>query len=213
MKKVRLLLFDLDGTLVDSRLDIANGVNFTLKKLGIPALDNEKIYSFVGDGAWELMERSINGKFIDVSLALKIFREYYAEHLTDNTYLYPNVNEILNYYSDKQKAVVTNKYTSYSIAILKKFDAAKYFVKILGSDSVERIKPDPMPLMKIMTDLNIEPSETVMIGDSKNDIIAARSAGTISCAVGYGLEKKEVLIKENPDYYISDLSELKKYFN
>ena len=213
MKKIKLLIFDLDGTLVDSKRDIAAGVNFTLRHLGLPAIKNTAVYGFIGDGSWQLMERALKSskkKYIDD--ALEIFRDYYSKHLTVTTKLYPDVIKTLRYYSDKKKAVVTNKYESYSVKILGDLKINKYFDAVLGSDSTQRCKPDPLPLLTVMKKLGVGASETVMIGDGANDILAAKNAGVTSCAVGYGLESCERLLSYKPDYFIKKLSDITRIF-
>jgi len=213
MKKIKLLIFDLDGTLIDSKRDIAAGVNFTRRRLGMPVLTNSTIYKFIGDGSWQLIERSLGGnKKRDINEALRIFKGYYSEHLTVTTKLYPYVEKVLRYYSDKRKAVVTNKYESYSRNILGKLKILKYFDLILGSDSVEKCKPDPLPLRMVMDKFKILPSKTVMIGDGVNDILAAKNAGVVSCAVTYGLESSVRLRLYKPDYSVEKLSDIKRIF-
>ncbi len=203
MKKVKLIIFDLDGTLADSKKDIAAGVNYTLGRLGMPALANRAIYGFIGDGSWQLIERALgDGRAEDIGGALKIFRDYYSRHLTVTTKLYPGVRKMLEYFKDKKKTVVTNKFESYSYKMLGDLNALKYFDMILGSDSVERCKPDPLPLIKTMDKLGIAPQDTVMVGDGVNDILAAKNAGVASCAVGYGLESRERLMSCKPDFFI-----------
>ena len=213
MKKIKLFIFDLDGTLVDSKKDIADGVNYTLRRLGLPALDDGVIYKFIGDGSWQLIERALgNSKKHDISNALEIFRDYYSRHLTVTTKLYPGVKGILSHYGDRKKAVVTNKYESYSLKILADLEILPCFDLILGSDSLKKCKPDPLPLKFTMEKFKALPSETVMVGDSANDILAAKAAGVISCAVGYGLESRERIMSYEPDFFIEKISGLKRIF-
>ena len=212
MKKVKLLVFDLDGTLIDSKKDIAAGVNFTLRRLGLPVLKNSTIYGFIGDGSWQLIERALDGhKKQDIDEALKIFRDYYSRHLTVTTKLYPYVEEVLKHYCDKKKAVVTNKYESYALKILSDLKILKYFDLILGSDSVEKCKPHPLPINEAMRKFKALPSETVVIGDGVNDILAAKNAGVSSCAVGYGLESRERLLSYKPVYFVEKLADIKNF--
>ncbi|OGS22428.1 MAG: hypothetical protein A2252_09000 [Elusimicrobia bacterium RIFOXYA2_FULL_39_19] len=214
MKNIELMIFDLDGTLVDSKLDLANAVNYALKTLKLPVLKNEVIYGFIGDGIWRLVERALGENHAGkTETGVELFRKYYKKHCVDNTCLYPKVKEMLLHFKNKKKAVVTNKSEIFTRDILQGLKIAGYFDIVYGGDTFEHRKPHPLPLKKVMSKLKIKPAQAIMIGDGLNDVLAAKAAKVTSCAVGYGLEDKKKLLKENPDYFIKNLSQLKKIVN
>ena len=192
----KLLIFDLDGTLIDSSGDLALAVNHTLKTLNLPTYDINTIHHWVGNGAEILIKRALSGsKTIDTTLeekywreALKIFLDFYSKNLTVATVTYPNVLTTLKTLKKRgyRLAIVTNKPYIFIEPILEKLGLSNFFELILGGDSLEKKKPDPMPLLYICQKLNISPNESVMIGDSKNDILASKSANMDSIGVTYG---------------------------
>ena len=192
----KLLIFDLDGTLIDSSGDLALAVNHTLKTLNLSTYDIDTIHHWVGNGAEILIKRALSGsKTIDTTLeerywreALKIFLDFYSKNLTVATVTYPNVLTTLKTLKKRgyRLAIVTNKPYIFIEPILEKLGLSNFFELILGGDSLEKKKPDPMPLLYICQKLNIFPNESVMIGDSKNDILASKSANMDSIGVTYG---------------------------
>jgi len=210
MSKIKLLIFDLDGTLVDSKLDLANAVNYALKSLDLPPVRNKIIYDFIGDGVWQLVERSFGPKNSDkVEEGFKLFRDYYKEHLLDTTVLYPGVEDTLKCFKKLRKCVVTNKSEAFSKTIINGLNIEHYFDLVYGGDTFDKRKPDPFALLKAIEELKVSPSETIMIGDSRNDILVAKAANTVSCAVGYGLEDRETLLSNKPDFFIESITELR----
>jgi len=209
MKNIELIIFDLDGTLIDSKLDLANAVNHSLQTLGLPGIENEKVYGFIGDGLWKLIERSLGAGNADkLENAVRLFREYYGRHLLDNTKLYPGVENTLARFKGKKKAVVTNKPEGFSRDILEGLKILEHFNLVYGGDTFNRHKPDPHCLLCAMRELGAEVSRVVMVGDGRNDILAAKAASIASCAVGYGLENKQQLMSAGPDFYIENISQL-----
>ena len=186
---VRLLVFDLDGTLVDSKVDLANSVNHALGKFGFPPVPHERIYSYVGDGATMLIRRAVgvDGNGI-LPAVLDAFLSDYRGRLLDTTLPYPGVMESLEEWTGKFKmAVLTNKPVDMTRAILSGLSLDRYFGDVLGGDSLGSKKPDPEGLLHIMRRRKAQPCETLMVGDSRNDVLAGRGAGVRSCGVTYGL--------------------------
>jgi phosphoglycolate phosphatase len=213
MKKIDLMIFDFDGTIVNSGNDLAAAVNHSLGRLGIPLLENEVIIGYIGDGVRKLIERSLGdafpGKFEE---ALSIFMEYYGEHLLDSTELYPGVLEILHHFKNKKKAIVTNKLYSYTLKISEELDIAKYFDKIIGIDSSPHKKPDFRLLDSLIEEYGIERHHTIVIGDGENDILLAKNTGVMSCALLSGLGSRNKLLQLKPNYVCENIGELIKLF-
>lgn len=212
MQRIRaeLIIFDLDGTLIDSRKDIANSVNHTLKTIGLEPLNENIITSYVGNGVRSLMEKILipsHSHLFDKGMG--IFLDYYAEHLLDNTFFFPGVIESLDYFADKKMAVVTNKPENLSVKTLKGLDVYGYFKAVLGGDSLEKKKPSPEPILKVLSDLNIQKEAAIIVGDGLQDIAAGKGAGIKTCAVTYGFTKTEELVKAEPTLIINSLYELK----
>lgn len=213
LKQIDLLVFDLDGTLIDSRQDLANSVNFTLEKMGWKKVKDEIIFGFIGDGLRELLARSFRTyeeKIIEE--AVPVFRSHYREHLLDNTRLYPGVKEILEYFKEKKIALVTNKPCGFSTTILERLNISSYFDLVLGSDSVLNKKPHPEPLFKVLDSLRVSKKRCVMIGDSSMDIEMGKEAGVITCGVTYGLRERKELVEAGADHIIDEIGELKGLF-
>lgn len=213
MKSVDLLVFDLDGTLVDSAVDLAESVNYALSTLGLSRISLETVKSYVGDGVAVLMKRALGGDSEGhFPRALELFRDYYADHLLDSTTLYPDVPELLYYFNAKKKVVVTNKTEKYSKSIVRSLRIGDYFLDVVGEDSTPFKKPDPRLLNLVMEKMNVTPGRTVVIGDGPNDILLAQGAGAVSCAFLNGISGREKLLSLNPDMTCERLSDLKSLF-
>ncbi len=208
LKDKKLLIFDLDGTLIDSSGDLALSVNHTLKTLNLPTYDIETIHHWVGNGAETLVKRALSGSItIDTSLeesywknALKILLDFYSKNLTVETVTYPNVITTLKTLKEQgyKLAIVTNKPFLFVEPILKEFGLNDLFEVILGGDSLDEKKPNPLPLLYVCQKLDISPSKSVMIGDSKNDILAGKSANMDSIGVTYGYNYGESIESYEP---------------
>jgi phosphoglycolate phosphatase len=211
---VRVLIFDLDGTLIDSKLDLALAVNATRESIGLPALAHERVFSYVGNGAPTLIRLALGEGASEeaVQEALKFFLQYYRAHMLDNTVLYPGVREGLEQLGGREMAVLTNKPVRFSEAIIEGLGLARYFRFIYGGNSFERKKPDPMGVEVLLRDLQARPAEAMMVGDSEVDVKTARSAGIWACGVSYGLGS-ERLIEFPPDVLVDSLSELPAYLD
>ncbi len=214
MQSVNLLIFDLDGTLADTKRDIAMAVNLTLTEYGLPTKEEALIYSYVGDGVRKLLQRAFeeqpDGVYDEAILA---FRQHYMDHLLDTTQFYPGMMEALDYFKDKKKVVATNKPFEYTQKILDGLGVCDHFDLVLSGDVADQqLKPHPAMLQTALTQLDISPAQAVMIGDSVNDILAAKAAGVKSCAVGYGFGSMEDLSLQNPDFFCEEASELSNLF-
>lgn len=186
---VSLLVFDLDGTLVDSKEDLSAAVNASIGSFGIPPLPRESIYRFIGDGATALVRRSLPPNRMELLPdALERFLSHYGKHLMDTTRAYPGVADALREWSGKYRmAVLTNKPLSMTEALLSGLSLSHHFFAVRGADSYPTKKPDPLGLLRIIEEAGATPRRTLMVGDAKNDILAGRAAGTLTCGVTYGL--------------------------
>ncbi len=205
-----LIIFDLDGTLVDSRKDIAGAVNFTLQAVNLPTLPEETIYGYVGNGVSRLIADATAGQDAAVrEKAVKTFENYYLAHLTDHTGLYPGMDKVLERYHDKRKAVVTNKRGKFTRKIMENLGVANRFELLISADETGgHLKPDPDMIYRALAELNVPAKETLVIGDMMNDIYAARAAGVAICAVGYGFGLPQSLKEAKPDFYADTVDDL-----
>jgi phosphoglycolate phosphatase len=206
-----LAIFDLDGTLIDSKLDLAHSVNAALGHLGLSPLPNETVYSYVGNGAPVLIRRSLGAgaSQADVDQALAFFLEYYRAHMLDNTVLYPGVRTALDRMmrAGIPLAVLTNKPVRISEAIVEGLGLSGHFQYVYGGNSFEQKKPHPIGIDTLVSKLNARREHTVMVGDSGVDIDTARAAGVQACGVSYGFAP-ETLKSSPPDFFVDSLEEL-----
>lgn len=209
---VRALVFDLDGTLIDSKLDLALAVNAMLEHMGRTPLPHPQIYALVGNGAPTLVCRALGDTATDaeVEKALAFFLHYYRDHLLDNTVLYPGVREGLDRLQGFSLAVLTNKPALFSQRILQGLGIAPLFRYVYGGNSFERKKPDPMGLERILRDFDVPPRAAMMVGDSEVDVRTARNAGAWACGVTYGLGSAR-LAGCPPDLLLDSLADLADY--
>ena len=219
MKNKKLILFDLDGTLIDSVPDLANAVNHTLKEIGYKTYSEDTIRQWVGNGASTLVKRALLGsKDINQDIydslfekSLSIFLDFYSKNLCVKTLAYPNVINTLK--ELKQSGyiltIVTNKPYDFIQPIIKSLDIEELFKIYIGAGSLDVKKPDSAPLLYICEKLNISVEQSVMVGDSKNDIIAANSASMDSIGVTYGYNYGEDIGVYNPTFIIDDFKEIK----
>jgi len=207
---VRVVVFDLDGTLIDSKLDLALAVNATLDWMKRPAIEHVRIYGYVGNGAPMLIQRALGegASEEECRRALEHFLGYYREHMLDNTVPYPGVREGLAALEKVPMAVLTNKPTRISRMILEGLGLASYFQYIHGGNSFERKKPDPMGMEALLRDMNAAPRETMMVGDSEVDVQTARNANTWACGVTYGLGSDRLKGEFVPDVMVDSLVDL-----
>jgi phosphoglycolate phosphatase len=207
-----LLIFDLDGTLIDSKLDIVNGVNAARGHLGLGPLDVATVASYVGNGAPVLMRKALGAEASDETVAegLAFFIEYYHEHPLIYTVLYPGVREALDAWlaAGKKLAVLTNKPEKISHAIVAGLGLESHFFRVYGGDSfAEKKKPDPVGILSLMRETGIAAGKTAMVGDSYVDMRTARNAGVTAYGVSYGFQP-ESLVGDPPDVMVDDLRQL-----
>lgn len=206
---VRALIFDLDGTLIDSKLDLVLSVNATLAHAGRAPLTHDTIASYVGNGVQVLVRRALGEGATDAQVddATKFFLAYYREHMLDNTVTYPGVREALELLRDHPMAVLTNKPVRFSQAILHGLGLLRYFRYVYGGNSFETKKPDPAGARILLRDFALDAREAMIVGDSDVDVRTARNADTWACGVTYGLGL-ESMRANPPDVMLDSLIEL-----
>jgi phosphoglycolate phosphatase len=185
---VRAIIFDLDGTLIDSKRDLIHSVNAMMEEMHRPQLAADVISGYIGHGAPQLVARALGGTATEEELkhGLQFFLSYYEEHKMDYTSAYPGVPETLSQLGHIPMAVLTNKPARISMRILQALGLADRFRVIYGGNSFETKKPDPLGAKTILRDLNVEPADALIVGDSEVDVQTARNAGTRAAAVNYG---------------------------
>lgn len=219
LEKIKLLIFDLDGTLVDSRLDLANSVNAMLRQFGKPALPDEVIASYIGDGAPMLIRRALGDPDDESYLqrALEFFLLYYREHKLDNTYVYPGVKESLDLIrsgrngSAIKMCVLSNKPVGPSRSIVKALGLGDYFFQVYGGNSFHTKKPDPAGVQALLEEARSEPQQTVIVGDSDVDVVTARNSGVYSLGVSYGFAP-HTFVDAPPDVLVERPEEIAEVF-
>ena len=211
---VRALIFDLDGTLIDSKLDLIHSVNAMLRELKRPELETETISGYIGHGAPQLVARAMGGTATEEELkhALQFFLGYYEDHKMDNTCAYAGVAETLERLGQRPMAVLTNKPARISVRILKALGLEKYFRAIYGGNSFESKKPDPFGATTILRELGVAPRESMIVGDSEVDVQTARNAGTLAAAVNYGFGVHD-RAAHLADIYLERFTDLAKLFD
>ena len=215
--QVKLLIFDLDGTLVDSRVDLTNSVNAMLRKFGRVELPMEVVESYVGDGAPMLIRRAL-GDPDDGNLmreALEYFIQYYREHKLDNTTLYEGVMEALNAIRNggdgRRMAVLSNKPVNPSRGICEALGIGPFFAQVYGGNSFPTKKPDPQGALALCQETGVRPQEAVIIGDSDIDILTGRNAGMWTVGVNYGFMPERLKVTP-PDVLVDTARELADVF-
>ncbi|MGC2322276.1 MAG: HAD-IA family hydrolase [Terriglobales bacterium] len=222
-EQIRLLIFDLDGTLIDSQLDLAHAVNAMLRHFGRQELSQAAIANYIGDGAPMLVRRALgdpdDSRYMHE--ALDFFLQYYREHKLDNTTLYPGIREALEAVRwaenngsrlERKFAVLSNKPVRPSAQILEGLGLRDMFVQVYGGNSFATKKPDPMGANALLQETGTPPEQAIIIGDSEIDVITARNAGTWSCGVNYGF-RPDTLKVVPPDVIIDAPRELALVFN
>lgn len=210
---VDLIIFDLDGTLIDSSGDIAWAANMVLADLGHDKIDSERVKEGIGWGVKSLLEKMMPDEGAErIEYARIKFLEYYWEHSVVSTCLYPGVMKTIRYFNQKNKkmAVVTNKPVKFSEKILSEFGLKSYFNIILGGDSLSNRKPHPEPIEKAIAAFEVEKTRVVIVGDSPVDCEAGKNAGIATVGAEYGFRSRKELEDAGCDIIINEVSDLKK---
>ena len=217
---IRLVIFDLDGTLIDSRLDLVHSVNATLRHMNRPELPDGVIASYVGDGAPVLIRRALGNEADDEKLVrsgLEYFLAYYREHKLDHTHLYEGIKDALSALRNsrngmpRRMAVLTNKPVNPSRAIVEALGLSRFFSQVYGGNSFSTKKPDPEGAQTILRETAMAPQETLIVGDSGVDVLTGRNAGTWTCGVTYGFAP-HTLRDDPPDVVVDKPQELAELF-
>jgi phosphoglycolate phosphatase len=204
---MRLIICDLDGTLVDSSIDLTTALNYAVEPYDIEKMTVQRTKSLVGEGITRLIEKLLGEEMIAIRQAvMDRFMEYYAAHLVDFTKPYAGVPETLAVLHRYKKAVISNKREALTRRVLLELGLLPYFDMVLGSDSVDEKKPSPKPLLKVMEMFSCNAGETVIVGDSNFDIAAGKAAGTYTVAVSYGFRDAGLL--QQADRIIARFQEL-----
>ncbi len=206
-----LLIFDLDGTLIDSKVDLANAVNAARTHLGLAPIENETVYSYVGNGAPVLMRRAMGeeAREEEVQKALDFFLAYYREHMLDNTRLYPGVREGLDELAADgvRMAVLTNKPVRFSQSLVDGLGVGGHFFRVYGGNSFEQKKPHPAGVEALLGEAGAARERTLIVGDSAVDVLTARNAQVRVCGVTWGFQP-ETLVAEPPDFMVDRMETL-----
>ena len=207
-----ILIFDLDGTLVDSKKDLTASVNYVRKEFDLPFLTEEEIGRFIGNGALALIRRALASQAneTNVQAGLQMFLSYYRAHMLDSTRLYPGVAETLERLADCKLAVLTNKPVHFSCAMLDGLGIYKHFAVVYGGNSFDHKKPDPVGVYQILSDTQGERERTWMVGDSAIDVMTGRNALIKTCGVTYGYVA-ETFKDTPPDVLIDHFSDLDRF--
>ena len=213
-RKTSLIIYDFDGTLVDTLFDIADAVNLSLEALGLRTLSRETIRKYVGKGVERLMAQSIDGTgYDDLQSAVEQFRKHYSENLMNHTRFYPSGREILDHFRDKKQAICSNKPEGFVRQILESLDCLEPFDAILGGDSLKSRKPDPEGLFHLLERFQCSADQAVLVGDSPVDIETGKRAGIYTCVVSFGFGDPKEIASAKPDCTIDHLSQLKDLFH
>ena len=207
----QLLIFDLDGTLIDSRADLAAGINYLRGQYQLPPLALEIVSGYIGDGMHALVQRSLQGAAVDLEDALNIYRDYYYTHLTIHTTLYNGVSAGISRLSEAGHtlAVLTNKPGDPSRRILEHFGLLRFFSSVIGGGDVHHLKPHPEGLCRCREMSGMDATETWMIGDHCTDLAVAENAGVKSAFAQYGFGEERGY---KPDAYFASFTDLVGYF-
>jgi len=228
-QSIRLVIFDLDGTLIDSRLDLVHSVNAALRHIGRPELADDVIASYVGDGAPILIQRALGAEAADEALVrrgLEFFLSYYREHKLDHTTVYPGIAQALSAIQGssngtsngsqngprRKLAVLTNKPVNPSRAIVEALGMGQFFAQVYGGNSFASKKPDPEGARKLLKEIGVQPGQAAIVGDSHVDVRTGRNAGLWTVGVTYGFAPR-MLEEESPDVLVDSAQELGVVFS
>ena len=200
----QFLLFDLDGTLINSVPDLLTAINLLRDELSLAPLSAAQVTNMVGDGATMLVKRALGEGHYEPQ-HLQRFLEFYGQHLLDQTHCYPGIEELLTRHNPQRMALVTNKPILYTRRILEGLGLTRFFSAVVGGDSFPHKKPHPYPLQQALLQLNGHPQQALMIGDHHTDLYAAQAAGIATCFCAYGFGHCDDHV---PDYQVADSRDL-----
>ncbi len=213
MIDVELIIFDLDGTLVNSQYDLADAVNHALANMNRRLITYDEVPAMIGSGVTRLLELAL-GEYTDneLHIARHYFDAFYRDNFSRKTKYYAGVSETLEYFKHKKKAVYSNKVHAYTVEIIRELKLDSHFDIVMGSAPQNYApKPSPEGIQIILSKLDIPPHKAIMVGDSTHDIHAAQEAGIHSCAVAYGYRPLSLLRKMNPTIEIDMIEDIKNY--
>ncbi|GIU29962.1 phosphoglycolate phosphatase [Shewanella hafniensis] len=219
--KIKAIAFDLDGTLIDSVPDLAVATQQALAELGLKSCSEAQVRTWVGNGAEMLMRRAMThalGADVEqtaLDAAMPIFMNHYQENLEKHSALYSDVHQVLQTLFDAgfKLAVVTNKPYRFTLPLLNAFGINDFFSLVLGGDTLAKMKPDPLPLQHLLHEWQLDKEALLMVGDSKNDILAAKAAGIASIGLTYGYNYGEDIGLSGPDAVCEQFSEILNWVN
>lgn len=219
--KIKAIAFDLDGTLIDSVPDLTVATQEALTEFGLKSCSEAQVRTWVGNGAEMLMRRAMShalGTDVEqttLDAAMPIFMHHYQENLEKHSALYSDVHQVLQTLFDAgfKLAVVTNKPYRFTMPLLNAFGINDFFSLVLGGDTLAKMKPDPLPLQHLLHEWQLEKTELLMVGDSKNDILAAKAAGIASIGLTYGYNYGEDIGLSGPDAVCGQFSEILNWVN
>ncbi len=212
MIPINLLIFDLDGTLVNTLEDIAASVNYTLAQLQRDPIPLDAVRQFVGDGIEMLMKRSLGGLSERLDEAVAIYKEHHRHNLMIHSTLYPSVRETLEHFKAVPMAVISNKAMEFVGPLIERLGIGHYFKLVIGADHGLPLKPAPDAIELILSKFNVPRELAVIVGDGTTDVRAGKAAGIITCSVTYGFRSVEELHKAEPDHMIHAFADLKQLF-
>ena len=220
-KNKELIIFDFDGTLINSVPDLTLAINTMLSHYQLPEVPVEEVAPFIGNGARTLVKRALKHSMKDAEMSAEFFEEAFAFYLKSygevpckDTYLYPSVVESLQYLDEKgyKMVICTNKPYAFIEPILDQLDIKQFFKTWIGEDSLPETKPNAAPLLYLAKEMNISIEKSVMVGDSKNDILAAQNAEMDSIGLTYGYNYNEHIADYNPTIVVDDFAQLQNIF-
>lgn len=205
---LKLIIFDLDGTLVDSRLDIMYAVNYAISPYGIKPVNLQETTELVGEGARRLVEKLLEKRKVhcEISMLVDRFESYYSAHPISYTVPYSGVPETLRALHACRKVVISNKFRSISVQVLKGLQLAQYFEEVAGVDTFPERKPSALPILRVLEKYRARPEEALIVGDSIYDILAGHASGTKTVAAVYGYGSAG--FSDNADFVITDFTQL-----
>lgn len=216
MFQAKLIIFDLDGTLVDSVPDLTAATDGMMRELGLPERGEDAVRQWVGNGIVKLVERALSNDLngtvpeYEMEQAMPVYKKHYHANNGKQSLPYPTVDSTLNALTEQGYclACITNKAEAFTIPLLESLSLAKYFKLITSGDSLPEKKPHPLPLLHTMETLGFQTHETLMVGDSRSDVKAARAAGVAVAAVSYGYNHGLDIRDEQPDIVVDQMEEL-----